>query len=88
MEKERRALAGKRNDFMGREKRFICFTCYSFHPEMRGVSEKEFRAGNKACREEKCKFKGRVLEESFHCEECGKMLPWKNARLHGHEKKF
>ena len=26
------------------QKRYICFTCYGFHPEMKGVSQEEFDA--------------------------------------------
>ncbi len=31
--------------------RYICFTCYKFHPEMKGVSQVEFKHGNNVCNE-------------------------------------
>ena len=39
------------------ERRYLCLTCYTFHPEMKGVSEEEFKAGNNICKEEKCAHK-------------------------------
>jgi len=49
-------------------------TCYSFHPDMKGVSQEEFDMGNNVCREEKCKFKGQSLEQANYCEACDKLL--------------
>ena len=54
-------------------KRYLCFTCYQYHPEMRGVSEDEFNAGSNTCQEEKCICKGQTLEAGEYCKECDKM---------------
>lgn len=56
------------------KKRYVCFTCYGFHPEMKGVIEKEFLGGDNVCKEEKCKFKGKILEEADLCEKCDKLF--------------
>ena len=56
------------------EKRYVCFTCHHCHPEMRGVSEEEFQAGDNVCQEEKCKYKGQPLEVAEWCEPCGKLF--------------
>ncbi len=56
------------------QKRYICFTCYGFHPEMWGVSQGEFKAGNNVCHEEKCKRKGQPLEEAYLCDVCKKLF--------------
>jgi len=52
------------------EKRFVCFTCYKFHPEMKGVSEEEFNTGENCCKQEKCAHKGEKLEAAEYCELC------------------
>ena len=57
------------------EKRYVCFVCYSYHPEMKGVSEEEFNAGNNVCKEEKCKRKGQYLDTAIYCEKCNKLFP-------------
>jgi len=64
------------------QKRFICFVCYKFHPEMRGVSEKEFDMGNNVCTEEKCVQKGKMLEPALYCEECDMILPFASGHEH------
>lgn len=64
------------------ERRYLCLTCYTFHPEMKGVSEEEFKAGNNVCKEEKCAHKGKTLEAADHCDKCDKMFP---AGTHTHE---
>ena len=64
------------------EKRYICFICYSYHPEMKGVSEEEFNAGNNICKEEKCKRKGEPLEPALYCEKCDKMFPFSSEHEH------
>ncbi|OGK16180.1 hypothetical protein A2690_01940 [Candidatus Roizmanbacteria bacterium RIFCSPHIGHO2_01_FULL_39_12b] len=56
------------------KKRYICFTCYSFHPEMKGITEEEFEAGDNVCKEEKCKFKGQPLEPANLCETCSELF--------------
>ena len=56
------------------EKRHVCFTCYQYHPEMKGVSEEEFKAGNNVCREEKCTCKGQELEAVEHCQKCDRLF--------------
>ena len=55
-------------------KRFLCFTCYNYHPEMRGISEDEFDRGNKTCQEPKCAHKGQEFEPAQYCEPCDKMF--------------
>ena len=58
------------------EKRFVCFTCYKSHPELKGVSEQEFRTGKGLCREANCIHKGEVLEAADYCEPCSKLFPF------------
>jgi len=65
------------------EKRYICFICYPYHPEMKGVSEEEFNSGNNVCREEKCTRKEEKLEPAIHCEKCDKMYPLSSEHHHG-----
>lgn len=55
-------------------KRYLCFTCYSFHPERHGISEEEFKAGDNVCKEVKCKHRGEPLEEGWLCEVCDKIF--------------
>lgn len=64
------------------QKRYICFVCYKFHPEMRGASEEEFLAGDNVCKNEKCTRRGQPLEEGWLCEICDKILP--NNTPHPH----
>ena len=54
------------------KKRYICFICYQYHPEMKGVSEEEFKAGNNVCTEENCTHKGQKLNEVESCDKCDK----------------
>ncbi len=65
------------------QRRYICFTCYQYHPEMKGVSEEEFIAGNNVCREEKCVHKGELLEAAIFCEVCQKM--YRESENHKHD---
>lgn len=64
------------------QKRYICFTCYSFHPEMKGVSEEEFKSGHNVCKEGKCKFKGQPLEIANLCNTCDKLFREKEDHEH------
>lgn len=67
---------------MSKQKRYICFQCYIFHPEMRGVLEEEFLAGNNVCKEEKCIRKGDPLESAFYCGVEDKMFRWEELESH------
>ena len=67
-----------------REKRYLCMQCYSFHSEMRGVSEEEFLDGDNVCKELKCIRRGQPLEPAFYCEICDKMIPWEEHEAHRH----
>ncbi|MBI3385107.1 hypothetical protein HY030_02870 [Candidatus Gottesmanbacteria bacterium] len=64
------------------QKRYLCLRCYSFHPEMRGVSEEEFLAGDNVCKEEKCIRKGQLLEAAYFCQSCEVMYPAEEAHVH------
>jgi len=72
------------------EKRYLCFTCYHYHPEMRGVSQAEFNAaasagptaGKNVCDQPKCPFKGSPLEPAEYCEKCEKMFKAGEHRGH------
>lgn len=63
-------------------KRYICFTCYKFHPEMRGVSEDEFNAGKRVCTQEKCTKRGQPLEVGNLCEVCDRIFPLSSNHSH------
>lgn len=63
-------------------KRYICFTCYKFHPEMKGVSEEEFLKGNNVCKQERCFRHGQPLEPAHACEICGKLYPRDGKHTH------
>ncbi len=67
-----------------KQKRYICFQCYGFHPEMRGVSEEEFLAGDNVCKEEKCLRKGQTLESAFYRGEEDKMFSWEELEKYSH----
>ncbi len=67
---------------MNNEKRYVCFTCYKYHPEMRGGSEEEFNSGNNVCKEEKCKRKGEMLEAAIYCEKCDKIFSFEQKHNH------
>jgi len=67
------------------EKRYVCFTCYQFHPEMKGVSEEEFHAGDNVCTDKKCVRVGQPLEEAYHCELCDVL--YRVGEEHTHTKK-
>jgi len=69
---------------MEKEKRYLCFTCYGYHPEMRGVSEEEFENGHKNCTEEKCSCKEDLLKPAFYCEKCDKMIEFELEQDHQH----
>lgn len=64
------------------KKRYICFICYKFHPEMRGVSEEEFNAGDKVCTQPKCTRKGQPLEAALFCGRCNRLLPASETHTH------
>ncbi len=61
---------------MHMKKSYLCFTCYSYHPEMHGVSEDQFKQGDKTCQQEKCPYRGQELAAAEHCMECDKMFPY------------
>ena len=62
------------------DKKYLCFACYGYHPEMRGVSEDEFNNGNKICQEEKCVCKGQEFETAQYCEACEKMFRYETHK--------
>ena len=64
------------------KKCYVCFVCYSFHPEMKGVSEEEFNNGNNVCKEEKCKRKSEPLEAAVYCERSNKMFRFEVNKEH------
>lgn len=64
------------------QKRYICFVCYKFHPEMKGVSEEEFNAGDNVCKQEKCTRKGQPLESAYVCSVCSKLYPINEKHKH------
>ena len=67
------------------EKRYVCFICYKFHPEMKGVSEVEFKAGDNVCVDPKCVNNGKPLEEALRCEQCEVL--YKPDTQHKHKNK-
>jgi len=64
------------------KKRYICFACYGFHPEMRGISEAELTSETNFCSQEKCTCFEDLLKEAFYCETCDQMLPWDPKHKH------
>ncbi len=66
------------------KKRYVCLVCYGFHPEMKGISEEEFNAGDNVCKEEKCKRRGESLNPVYSCDECGKLYPVDEEHAHAH----
>jgi len=63
-------------------RRYICFTCYKFHSEMRGISLDEFNAGDNVCKEIKCERKGQPLEPADYCDICDSLFPIKEKHQH------
>lgn len=64
------------------KKRYVCFMCYRFHPEMKGVSEEEFQSGKNICTEEKCIRKGKLLEPAYVCDTCDRLYPVDENHTH------
>jgi len=64
------------------KKRYICFVCYKYHPEMRGVSEEEFNNGDSACAQPKCARKGQPLESAIFCGQCDRLFPASEDHTH------
>ena len=64
------------------EKRFVCFTCYRFHPETKGFSEEEFESGDNICKQEKCVHRGEKLELAEDCKVCNRLFPFGKHKQH------
>ena len=56
------------------QKRYTCFTCYSFNPELKGITEEEFNGGKNVCSNAACEFFGEPLEPANFCETCEKLF--------------